>query len=138
MSFGKQVKTHFILIVYAFSGCNKTLSGLSGTFHSPNYPQKYPDGQYCSWRITVRPTQKIHLTLTDFSLQSENNTDSLYVYDGENATGEVLGVFHGGHPPPKEGINSLSSHMFVIFRSDKYVSYTGFNASYNALGKCYS
>ena len=139
--FVKKVKTQFLLIVYALSGCNKTLTGLSGTFHSPNYPQKYPDGQYCSWRITVSPAQQIHLTFTNFSLQNENNTDSLYVYDGENSTGEVLGVFYGGYPPPKNGMYSSSNNMLVIFKSDKNVSYTGFIASYtavNCLGKCYS
>ena len=63
------------------------------------------------------------------------------MYDGETTTGEVLGVFYGGHPPPKNGMYSLSNHMFVIFKSDKNVSYTGFIASYtavNCLGKCYS
>ena len=122
-----------------FLGCNETLTALNGTFQSPNYPRKYPDGQYCSWRITVNTTQQIHLIFTNFSLQNENNTDELYVYDGENATGEVLGVFYGDHPPPKEGIYTSSNHMFVIFKSDKTGSYTGFNASYysvNISGKC--
>ena len=70
---------------------------------------------------------------TSFSLQAENNTDAVYVYDGENATGEVLGVFYGGHPPPKDGIYSSSNHMFVIFKSDRNGSYAGFQASYHTL-----
>ena len=109
-----------------------------GTFQSPNYPGKYPDGQYCSWRITVSPAQQIHLTFTNFSLQNENNTDALYVYDGNSGTGEVLGVFYGGNPPSKQGIYSSSNHMFVIFKSDKNESYTGFSALYcegSCLGK---
>lgn len=116
-----------------YQGCNKTLTGLNGTFHSPNYPNKYSDGQYCSWRITVSPAQQIHLTFTDFNLQNENNTDALYVFDGENSTGEVLGVFYGSYSPPKEGTNSSSNHMFIIFKSDNNGSYTGFNASYSAV-----
>ena len=116
-----------------FLGCNESLSGTSGTFHSPNYPKKYPDGQYCSWRITVAPSYKIHLAFTNFSLQSENNTDALYVHDGENITGEMLGVFFGGHTPPKEGVYSSSNHMLVIFKSDNNNAYTGFHASYSAL-----
>ena len=124
---------------FFFLGCNETLTGVDGTFHSPNYPRKYPDGQYCSWRITVGPAQLIHLIFTNFSLQSENNTDGLYVYDGQNTTGEVLGVFYGGHPPPKEGICSSSNHMLVIFKSGKNGSYGGFSASYSesdCVGKC--
>jgi len=69
---------------------------------------------------------------TNFSLQRENDTDGLYVYDGKNVTGEVLGVFYGGHPPPKEGVYSSSNHMFIIFKSDKNASYIGFSASFSA------
>ena len=78
----------------------------------------------------VRPKEQIHLTFTNFSLQSDNNTDGLFVYDGENASGEVLGVFYGNHPPPEEGIYSSSNHMFVVFKSDRSGSYSGFKATY--------
>ena len=60
----------------------------------------------------------------------DKSTDELRVYDGVDETGTMLGVFYGGHPPPKEGIYSSSSRMFLIFKSDKNDSYTGFNASY--------
>lgn len=59
----------------------------------------------------------------------------LYVYDGEIATRETLGVFYGSNPPPKEGIYSSSNRMFVIFKSDKTDSYTGFSASYYSVKK---
>ena len=117
---------------FLFSGCNKTLTAVSDTLQSPNYPRKYPDGQYCSWKIIVSTTHQIHLVFTSFRLQDEKNTDELYVYDGEDETGEVLGLFYGGHPPPKEGIFSSSNRMFIIFKSDKTYSYTGFSASYYA------
>lgn len=80
----------------------------------------------------INTTQQILLVFTSFSLQDEKNTDELCVYDGEDETGEVLGVFYGGHPPPKEGIFSSSNRMFLIFKSDKSNSYTGFSASYYA------
>ena len=116
--------------VSLFLGCNKSLTGAMGSFHSPNYPLKYPDGQYCSWRITVSPERKIHLMFTKFNLQNENNTDALYVYDGRNNTGDVLGVFYGGNAPSQKGIYSSSNYMFVIFKSDSNDSYTGFSAFY--------
>ena len=118
------------ICVYLFSGCNKTLTSANGTFHSPNYPGKYPNGQYCSWTITVNLTQQILLIFTEFRLQNKINTDELYVYDGKDSKGEVLGVFYGGHPPPEKGMYSSSKHMFIIFKSDKNNSYTGFKASY--------
>ncbi|KAL9950252.1 hypothetical protein ACROYT_G042727 [Oculina patagonica] len=125
-------KMHPTIYYCYYQGCNKTLTAVSGTFQSPNYPRNYPDGQYCSWRIIVNTTQQIHLVFSSFSLQKERFTDEVYVYDGDDTTGGLLEVFYGGHPPPKEGIYSSSSRMFVIFKSDKTGSYTGFNASYHA------
>ena len=55
------------------------------------------------------------------------------MYDGDKETGEVLGVFYGGHPPPNEGIYSSSNSLLVIFKSDKNSSYPGFKASYHAV-----
>ena len=114
------------------------MTAVSGTVKSPNYPKHYPNGQYCSWKIKVNTTQQIHLVFKSFSLQIEKFTDELRVYDGVDETGEVLGVFYGDHPPPKEGIYSSSSRMFLIFKSDKTDSYSGFSASYfvgNKTGK---
>ena len=124
--------------LFSFLGCNYTLTGANGSFYSPNYPEKYPDGQYCSWRITVSPGRQVHLKFANFSLQWEVNTDSLSIYDGENETGQALGEYYGHYPPPKEGIRSSSNHMFIIFKSDYRDSYTGFNAFYcedRCLGK---
>ena len=117
-------------VTFCLTGCNETLTGVYGTFHSPNHPKHYPGGQYCSWRITVRPGQQIHLKFTNFSLQDAASTDVLEIYDGENETGISLGMFYGLKPPPKEGINSSSNHMFLIFKSDDTISYTGFSAFY--------
>ena len=121
-------------------GCNETLTAVSGTFQSPNYPMNYPDGQYCFWRITVITARKIYLIFSRFSLQNEINTDVLYVYDGDKTTGKALEVFYGGHPPPKEGICISSNQIFIVFKSDKEGSYHGFSASYygvNNSGRCF-
>jgi len=123
-------KMHPTIYYCYYQGCNNTLTAVSGTLTSINYPKHYPNGQYCSWKVIVNTTQQIHLKFENFSLQIESSTDELHVYDGEDETGEVLGVFYGGHPPPKEGIYSSSSRMFLIFKSDKKNSYKGFSASY--------
>ena len=119
-------------------GCNETLRGLGGSFHSPNHPNNYPNGQFCSWRIIVSPGQQIHVIFRNFTLQNEIKTDSLLVYDGENATAKEMGIFYGGYPPPEEGLYSTSSEMFLVFKSDKISSFSGFSAIYcegNCSGK---
>ena len=111
--------------------CNETLRAENGVFQSPNYPRNYPDERFCSWRITVSPSHHVYLMFISFSLQADNNTDGVYVYDGDNAKGRMLGVFYGGHPPPKKGMYSTSNQMLVIFRSDNNGSYPGFQAFYH-------
>ena len=83
----------------------------------------------------MKASFQVALMFTRFSLQSENNTDAVYVYDVNNQTREVLGVFYGGQPPPRNGIYSSSNSLLVIFRSDKDGSFPGFQASYSAV-KC--
>ena len=126
-------KLFMYMCIFYFLGCNETLTSVNGIFRSPNYPRNYPHSQYCSWKIKVNTTLRIRLMFTDFSLQIEKSTDQLYVYDGENATGKILDVFYGDHPPPKEGIYSSSNSLFVIFKSDKNDSYAGFSAYYDTV-----
>ncbi|KAK2550156.1 Zinc metalloproteinase nas-39 [Acropora cervicornis] len=114
-----------------YRGCNKTLTAMKGTFHSPNYPNKHFDGEYCSWKISVSPGNRIRLTFSNPSFHKQNDASNLIVYDGEHVSGEVLGVFYGSLPPPGKELYSSSNHMLVIFVSNATDSYTGFNASYS-------
>ena len=114
-----------------YLGCNKTLTTKKGTFHSPNYPNKHSDGEYCSWKISVSPGKRIYLTFSNLSFHNQNNASKLIVYDGKNVSGEVLGVFYGNLPPAWKELYSSSNHMLVIFVSNATDSYTGFNASYS-------
>ena len=104
---------------------------MKGTFHSPNYPNKHFDGEYCSWKISVSPGNRIRLTFSNPSFHKQNDASNLIVYDGEHVSGEVLGVFYGSLPPPGKELYSSSNHMLVIFVSNATDSYTGFNASYS-------
>ncbi|XP_067028775.1 CUB and sushi domain-containing protein 3-like isoform X3 [Acropora muricata] len=114
-----------------YRGCNKTLTAMNGTFHSPNYPNKHSDGEYCSWKISASPGNRIRLIVSNPSFHNQNDASKLIVYDGKNVSGEVLGVFHGNLPPTWKELYSSSNHMLVIFVSNATDSYTGFNASYS-------
>ncbi|XP_068728127.1 uncharacterized protein [Montipora capricornis] len=122
----------FFASYYTFnkSPCSVNLTGAIGTFNS----RMDADIHYCSWRITVSPVLQIIIKFTNFSLQNAGN-DSLLVYDGEDASKKVLGVFYNGQPPPKEGISSTSNHMFVVFKSNNHTKDSGFFASYYTFNK---
>ena len=136
-----QVFTVFIilllgnLVTLECESCNETHVGADrGVLQSPNFPHNYPNEAYCSWNIRVKQSQHVFLMFSSsFSLQAENNTDVIRVYDGGNTTGKVLGVFYGGHPPPQGGLYSSANQMFVVFKTDNNKSFSGFQASYHAL-----
>ncbi|XP_068677063.1 uncharacterized protein [Montipora foliosa] len=113
--------------------CTQTLNAENGVFQSPNYPYSYPNDQHCSWSITVKESQKVFLMFSSFSVEDKNNTDAVFVYDGGNTSAKMLGVYYGGHLPPKEGLFSSSNQMLVIFISDSNTSFSGFQASYHAV-----
>ena len=108
---------------------------MNGTFHSPNYPNKHSDGEYCSWKISVNPGHRVRLTFSNPSFHKQDDASTLIVYDGENVSGEVLGIFYGSLPPPWKEFYSSSNHMLVVFVSKATDSYTGFYASYNFIEK---
>jgi len=37
------------------AACGGNLTGPAGVILSPNYPQAYPPGKECDWRIKVNP-----------------------------------------------------------------------------------
>lgn len=40
---------------YMTATCGGNVTGPSGVILSPNYPQPYPPGKECDWRIRVNP-----------------------------------------------------------------------------------
>uniref|UniRef100_A0A672TTC2 CUB domain-containing protein n=1 Tax=Strigops habroptila TaxID=2489341 RepID=A0A672TTC2_STRHB len=51
------------------SGCGGELSGPSGSFHSPGYPNRYPNNKECIWYIQTAPGSSIQFTIEDFEVE---------------------------------------------------------------------
>jgi len=100
-------------------------------FQSPNFPYGYPDGQLCSWRITVSQNYVIRLKFTNFSLPTVNNGDVVLIYDGlyDNAT--LLGSYYGIRLPGD--VTSSTNNLYLVFRSDGAWNGKGFRASYHSI-----
>ncbi|KAL2080246.1 hypothetical protein ACEWY4_024039 [Coilia grayii] len=58
----------------------------------------------------------------------EPNYDFLYIYDGPDSNSPLIGSFQDSKLP--ERIESSSNTMYLAFRSDGSVSYTGFHLEY--------
>uniref|UniRef100_A0A8C2U204 CUB and Sushi multiple domains 2 n=1 Tax=Coturnix japonica TaxID=93934 RepID=A0A8C2U204_COTJA len=106
--------------------CGGILTGPAGVILSPQYPEPYPPGKECDWKLTVSPDYVIALVFNIFSL--EPGYDFLHIYDGPDSLSPLIGSFYGSQLP--ERIESSSNSLFLAFRSDASVSNTGFVIEY--------
>uniref|UniRef100_F6THN8 CUB and Sushi multiple domains 2 n=1 Tax=Ornithorhynchus anatinus TaxID=9258 RepID=F6THN8_ORNAN len=106
--------------------CGGDLAGPSGVILSPHYPEPYPPGKECDWRVTVSPDYVIALVFNTFSL--EPGYDFLHIYDGLDSLSPLIGSFYGAQVPDR--IESSSNSLFLAFRSDASVSNAGFVIEY--------
>lgn len=61
---------------FPLKGCGGELSGPSGTFQSPGYPNAYPHNRICIWKIRGPIGRRVTLTFTDFSLEEPGRIGS--------------------------------------------------------------
>ena len=52
--------------------CGEQLSGPSGSFHSPGYPNNYPDNAECFWGIDCDKGETVKITFDKFSVEDDN------------------------------------------------------------------
>ncbi|XP_068184525.1 CUB and sushi domain-containing protein 1a [Antennarius striatus] len=106
--------------------CGGNVSGPSGVILSPNYPQPYPPGKECDWRIRVNPDFVIALIFKSFNM--EPSYDFLHIYEGEDSNGPLLSSLQGSQAP--ERIESSGNGLFLAFRSDASLGMSGFAIEY--------
>ncbi|XP_034376137.1 CUB and sushi domain-containing protein 1 isoform X1 [Arvicanthis niloticus] len=104
------------------AACGGNLTGPAGVILSPNYPQPYPPGKECDWRVKVNPDFVIALIFKSFSM--EPSYDFLHIYEGEDSNSPLIGSFQGSQAP--ERIESSGNSLFLAFRSDASVGLSGF------------
>ncbi|XP_075413304.1 CUB and sushi domain-containing protein 1 [Tenrec ecaudatus] len=104
------------------AACGGNLSGPAGVILSPNYPQPYPPGKECDWRIRVNPDFVIALMFKSFNM--EPSYDFLHIYEGEDSNSPLIGSFQGSQAP--ERIESSGDSLLLAFRSDASVGLSGF------------
>ncbi|MBN3309505.1 CSMD1 protein, partial [Amia calva] len=102
--------------------CGGNVTGPAGVILSPNYPQPYPPGKECDWRIKVNPDFVIALIFKSFNM--EPSYDFLHIYEGEDSNGPLIGSFQGNQAPDR--IESSGNSLFLAFRSDASLGMSGF------------
>ncbi|XP_041921873.1 CUB and sushi domain-containing protein 1-like [Alosa sapidissima] len=106
--------------------CGGNVTGPAGVILSPNYPQPYPPGKECDWRIKVNPDFVIALIFKNFNM--EPSYDFLHIYEGEDSNGPLISSLQGTQAP--ERIESSGNSLFLAFRSDASLGMSGFAIEY--------
>uniref|UniRef100_A0A6A7FUH2 Cubilin n=1 Tax=Hirondellea gigas TaxID=1518452 RepID=A0A6A7FUH2_9CRUS len=116
--------------VPALPGCGGVLTGDMGTFSSPAMNGRYHHNMLCEWLIRVPAAETIDLNVTSFSLEGGRSCyyDYLEFRDGGLADSPLIGKYCGRRMPPS--IQSSGNQLFVTFKTDSSVSYSGFEARY--------
>eukprot|EP00058_Branchiostoma_floridae_P010524 XP_002596012.1 hypothetical protein BRAFLDRAFT_123740 [Branchiostoma floridae] len=111
---------------------NSVLTGDSGTFTSPNYPQAYPNGASCSWKMSVTPGKLIQLNFDPMDIEADGGCsyDSVAVYDGPDASAPLLRTLCGSSA--REVVTN-GNEAFVVFTTDSSVTGNGFSATFAAM-----
>uniref|UniRef100_A0A8B9N9X7 Cubilin n=1 Tax=Accipiter nisus TaxID=211598 RepID=A0A8B9N9X7_9AVES len=114
-------------------GCGGELSGPSGSFHSPGYPNRYPSNRECIWYIHTAPGSSIQLTIQEFDIEyhANCNYDVLEVYGGPDFLSPRLAqlcVSRSAQNPLQ--LSTTGNSAIVRFKTDAAVTRKGFNASW--------
>ena len=62
------------------SQCGGHLTGESGEFTSPNFPERYPNDTECNWEITVPEGKNVNLTFLSFNVSGNGKFATSRVY----------------------------------------------------------
>uniref|UniRef100_A0A3P8P3F5 Cubilin n=1 Tax=Astatotilapia calliptera TaxID=8154 RepID=A0A3P8P3F5_ASTCA len=132
------VSTSGFQMMWYQNGCGGDLSGPSGSFSSPGYPNRYPDNRECIWYITTSAGSSITITIHEFDVEyhQDCNYDVLEVYGGPDLSAPQLAKLCSTTSTPMH-VSSTGNLLTVRFKSDAYVSGRGFNASWTEVqGGC--
>ncbi|KAG7320698.1 hypothetical protein KOW79_015113 [Hemibagrus wyckioides] len=103
------------------------LLGLSGFFHSPNFPLDYDSGTVCRWIIRVNEGLNIRIDLNTFDTEEE--IDLLNLYEGIGDAKSLAYSLSGSSP----GVVWIFSHNATVEFSSNFINNRqGFNATYRA------
>ena len=124
-----------LIIIYSIwqfsDSCFYNLTGLQGSFTSPDYPYYYPHHLDCTWKISVTPGYFVYLFFENFHLEGSHSNcpyDYVQIFDEENQWDPIIPKYCDYHD--SWCVFSNTSVLHVRFITDGSVAYSGFIAHY--------
>ena len=108
----------------------QSISNYSGTFTDGSGPGfDYSNNANCSWLINTEDTGR----LIEFAFDSLDLAagDSVYIYEGSDANGTLLGAYSGSTPPSSIPVAS-GGMAYVLFISNAAVNAKGFQLHFQS------
>ncbi|XP_070533081.1 CUB and sushi domain-containing protein 1-like isoform X2 [Ptychodera flava] len=90
---------------------------------SPNYPSRYDNNLECTWIISTVEGYQLNVIFNTFDTEQEY--DVLETGEGIEPDKRRFDQFSGSTLP--DGFTTLSSSMWIVFRSDRSVNKSGFH-----------
>lgn len=103
--------------------------GPTGSLSDGSGPQQYLNNLNCRFLISPIGATAIQLHFTSFDIESGN--DFLKVYNGNNASSPLIGIFSGNTLPLP--VKANSGRMYIEFSTNSSITKQGWSASYSAL-----
>ena len=119
-------------MLISFTACDsgESLTGSSGFFTSPNFPNNFPRNSRCVWNITVPSGYIIKLTFHHFELDGYPNRARVTITNVASDDNRQPFQLYGQSVPSP--VYSVGNFIQVIFTSQTD-QYSGFNAAYTAI-----
>ena len=75
--------------------CKHTYTNSRGSISSPDFPEFYPSDSYCEYRIIVSKDMRVHLSFTNFTLESVSSCryDYVQLLDSDTDYGRLFTDF---------------------------------------------
>ena len=126
-----ETKIAYIVVNVAVNMCDDVSSSSSyGILYDSGGPTgDYQDYEYCSFLIQPTCADSIFIDIVSFS--TESGYDYLYIYDGIDATGDLL--FFDSGTTSVSSVVATSGSAYIVWDADYSITYDGFQLDWNSV-----
>ncbi|MFZ4547828.1 MAG: C10 family peptidase [Bacteroidales bacterium] len=113
---------------------NSIITSLRGSIEDGSGWYNYQNNSDCSWLISPQDVEYDsikNIKITFLRFDTEAGADTLYVFDGSDASAPLIGAYTGNGLPG--GITSTGNKVFIKFHSNSSVSKSGWLLDFESI-----